>query len=268
LSTAVASSVRRATAVVALSEYTKTEIAELLGRRSGVHVIYGAGNYPAPADTVPAPGDAGILGGLGVTRPYVLYVGDFNPRKNVPYLVRSFAALRKKAPQLDVQLVLAGQSAEVRDSLIQQATDAGLSQHDVVLPGRVSNADLAVLYRNAGVFALCSLMEGFTLVTLEAMSYGVPVVATRTSSIAEGTGDAAELVPLDSPKVTAAALQLALLPGPRRDEMRKRGLIRAQQFTWERTAHQTLSLYAAVAGARPLEDRLQRPAAVSHHHCV
>ena len=90
--------------------------------------------------------------------------------------------------------------------------------------GQQGNALILVLIFS--VIALASLAEGFTLVTLEAMSYGVPVVATDTTSIAEGTGDAAELAPLDEPEAFAACLRTALTPGPRRDQMRAKGFER------------------------------------------
>jgi glycosyltransferase involved in cell wall biosynthesis len=109
---------------------------------------------------------------------------------------------------------------------------------------------LRVFYRNAAAFALCSILEGFTLVTLEAMSYGVPVVATNTSSIAEGTGDAAELVPLDDPAAVAHGLAIALSPGERRNAMVRKGLERYRLFTWDRTARETLEVYEDAARGR------------------
>jgi len=84
-------------------------------------------------------------------------------------------------------------------------------------------------------------------VTLEAMAYGVPVVATNTSSIAEGTGLAAELVPLDDPEAVAQGLRRAMAPGARREEMRRMGLDRVSRFSWASTASQTLALYRETA---------------------
>lgn len=244
----VSESIRDATAVIALSQNTKRDIAELTHREHDVHVIYGAGNFPTADEARPAAGDRAELEGLGIGPRYVLYVGDFNPRKNLPYLIESFALLKRDAAWSDLQLVLAGNSDRVRTELVERARGRGLAERDMVLPGRVSDDRLRILYRNADAFALCSLMEGFTLVTLEAMSYGVPVVATNTSSIAEGTGAAAELVPLEDSAAVARALQTALTPGPRRDEMRRMGLQRAAQFTWGNNAAATLALYRTLAG--------------------
>jgi glycosyltransferase involved in cell wall biosynthesis len=245
---AVRRSLRDARAVISLSQSTARDIEEFTGRTRDVHVIYGAGNYADEARRATREGDAPARERLGVRSRYVFYVGDFGPRKNLPYLVESFARLRTARETSDVQLVLAGNSKNAKESLLQTARDHGLPEGAVVFPGRVSDEDLATLYRGASAFALASLAEGFTLVTLEAMSYGVPVVATDTTSIAEGTGDAAELAPLDEPEAFAACLRTALTPGPRRDEMRAKGFERIKLFTWEENARRTIEVYRAAAG--------------------
>jgi len=251
---AVKSSMERATAIIALSEHTRQHIQRVCGRTENVEVIYGAGNYATDATRRPQASDRDLLRPAGVAGRYVLYVGDYNPRKNVPYLIEAFGKLRKLGGFDDVQLVLAGNSQKARADLEIRVRDNGLASHDVIFTGRVSDDMLCVLYRNASVFALCSLLEGFTLVTLEAMSYATPVVATDTSSIAEGTGRAAELVPLDDAAAVARALAVAVSPGPRRDEMRRMGLERVQQFSWEAAAEKTLARYASIirstAGSR------------------
>jgi glycosyltransferase involved in cell wall biosynthesis len=240
---AVAESLGIATAVIALSESTRRDIHEIAGRSEGVRVIYGAGNFPTAEQAAPALRDRAEMARLGAAGRYVLYVGDFNPRKNVPYLIESFARLKRDPGFADVKLVLAGNSRDARPALEADAGRVGLSGSDIVFAGRVSDDQLRVLYRNATAFTLCSLMEGFTLVTLEAMAYGVPVVATNTSSIAEGTGLAAELVPLDDQDAVAEGLRRAIAPGARRDEMRRMGLERVSRFSWASTACQTLALY-------------------------
>lgn len=243
---AVRDSMQRATAIIALSEHTKADVHRVTARSKDVHVVYGAGNYPDEQTRTRGESDAPVLVSLGIHVRYVLYVGDFNRRKNLPYLVESFARLKKHPRFSDVQLVLVGKSDGARSELQVSAHTAGLEPGDVVFPGRVADEVLPVLYRNASAFALCSLVEGFTLVTLEAMSYGVPVVATNASSIAEGTGAAAELVPLNAPDVVARALAVAIAPGPRREEMIRGGFERVREFTWRRTADRTIALYEAV----------------------
>src|SRR5207247_5752562 len=246
---AVDESLGTATAVIALSESTRRDIHEIAGRSAGVRVIYGAGNFPTADQAAPAAGDRAELAGLRLAGRYVLYVGDFNPRKNVPFLIESFARLKRDPGFADVQMVLAGNSRDAKPALEVHAGRAGLGGSDVVFTGRVSDDQLRLLYRNASAFTLCSLMEGFTLVTLEAMAYGVPVVATNTSSIAEGPGLAAGLVPLDDQAAVPPGRRRALAPGSRREEMRRMRPDRDSRFSRAATDTPTPAQYRATASA-------------------
>jgi glycosyltransferase involved in cell wall biosynthesis len=168
-------------------------------------------------------------------KPYVLAVGTVQPRKNIRRLI---AALDVLAPTHDVTLALAGQPAWLADPILEAAE----ARDDVRVLGFVDDADLPALYRQAAVFAFPSLYEGFGLPPLEAMACGTPVVASNASSIPEGVGDAGLLVdPLDVPAL-AAALDRALTDEALRDALRERGLSRAAEFTWERSARQWLAL--------------------------
>lgn len=246
LQSAVSDSVRRASAVIALSRATATDIADGLGRTAGVTVVHGAGNYATTDGRIVQSSDLARLQALGVRGDYLLYVGDFNPRKNLAYLLDVFAALRRRL-STSFQLVLAGNSGSVRSELLSRAVAIGVPDGDVVLPGRVSDADLALLYRHAKAFTLLSLAEGFTLVTLEAMSYGVPVVASRTPAIAEGTGDAALLVELDDAASAAQAIAGLLEDPGRLQALSLAGDQRYRTFTWEAAAAQTWDVYRSAA---------------------
>jgi glycosyltransferase involved in cell wall biosynthesis len=106
-----------------------------------------------------------------------------------------------------------------------------------------------VLYRNASAFAPCSLTEGFSIVNVETMSCGVPVVATEVGPLREVGGNATELVPLGEPGIVARVLATALTPGFRREEMRRLGLGRVREFTWEAAAR-ALAVYESIADGR------------------
>jgi alpha-1,3-rhamnosyl/mannosyltransferase len=111
--------------------------------------------------------------------------------------------------------------------------------------------ELAQLYRGADAFLFPSTYEGFGLPVLEAMASGTPVIASRASSIPEVAGDAALLVdPYDVPQWTHALKQV-LQDERLHERLAARGLRRAEQFTWEATARQTLAVYREVAQARP-----------------
>lgn len=239
-------SIENSNAVISLSEYTQSEVTAITGRENDLHVIYGAGNYASKEAREIQPSDKERLGELGINGNYVFYVGDFGTRKNIPYLIEGYSEFKKFPDTDNVQLVLAGNSKNAQESLNKVISENGLQNGDVVFPGRVSDEDLVILYRNASAFALASLGEGFTLVTLEAMSYGIPVVATNTTSITEGTGNAAELVPLDNSKTFAQGLQKAI-SSPQRQEMIESGLKRVQLFSWKENGRKTIELYKSLA---------------------
>lgn len=168
---------------------------------------------------------------------YVLYVGGTDPRKN---LVTVFDAMRRVQARLpDVRLVLVGPQTCA-------LPPAGDLRVDIV--GTIDDADVAAFFRNAAAFVYASTYEGFGLPILEAMSYGIPVVAAASSSLPEAGGDAARYAePLD---VDAFALHLLdiLTHGDVAADMRAAGLARAHAMTWQRTAEETLRVFEDLVG--------------------
>src|SRR5438270_9648939 len=118
---------------------------------------------------------------------------------------------------------------EEMDQLIREL---GIGE-DVIIPGWVEAWQVPLFYKMADLFVLPTLYEGFTLVTLEAMAYGIPVIATDTSSIREGTGDAAVLVPVNDDEALARALHTVLTDDAVRQQLIARGREQAKKFTWE-----------------------------------
>ena len=232
----------RAGGVIALSENTRIDVEALGVEPERVRVIYGGGHV-VPDDQIRHDRRDELWQKLKLPERYILFVGTILPRKNVPFLIRAFEKLKRAG--LPHKLVLAGaqdaSSAEV-DELI---TALGLSS-EVIVTGYVDDWQLPLLYKGADLFVLPTLYEGFTLVTLEAMAYGTPVVATDTSSIREGVGEDALLVPVNDDDALASAMHEAIASKPVRDRLIAGGIRRAAMFTWERCATQTLSLYKDV----------------------
>ncbi|MEM1145226.1 MAG: glycosyltransferase family 1 protein [Pseudomonadota bacterium] len=242
-------SVQNADSVICLSENTRRDLERLLHRSEDVSVIYGAGNYASAADRLVGPNDAADLRrDFGIANRYVLYVGDFGSRKNLPYLINAFARYQATSPERRLQLVLVGNCKDAKAGLMDCARSAGVASGDIVFTGRISDDQIKLVYRNAHVFVLPSLAEGFTLVTLEAMSFGVPVIATDTSSISEGTGDAAKLVPVDDVDAFSHAIRDVTSETKLRDGMTRKGFERVARFSWESAAQQTLELYQETIG--------------------
>lgn len=179
---------------------------------------------------------------------YMLCLGTLEPRKNITTLLHAFARLRQilhGEPAL--HLVVAGARGWQEQTIFQTIKSLALEQV-VCLPGFINDEDLPALYGGALLFVFPSLYEGFGLPVLEAMSCGVPVVTSNTSAMPEVAGDAALLVDPYDVKGMATAIAAIVHDASLRDNLRQKGLARAQQFSWEMTARQTLDLYLALGG--------------------
>jgi glycosyltransferase involved in cell wall biosynthesis len=153
-------------------------------------------------------------------RPYVLGVGTFEPRKNLPALVEAWRLLGA-----EYALVLAGGAGWGGE---EAPEDEG-----VITLGYVSDQELPALYRGAAVFAYPALLEGFGMPIVEAMACGTAVVSSSHPSLDEASGDAALRADPDDPDALATALREAI---GRRDELGRRGIEHAATFSWTRTA--------------------------------
>src|SRR5262249_14493042 len=138
--------------------------------------------------------------------PLILYVGTLEPRKNLPTLIRAFAAIRAAT---GATLVIAGGRGWFYDEIFRTVRELGLTDA-VRFPGYVPDAELALWYNSARVFVYPSLYEGFGLPALEALACGVPVVAANTSALPEVVGDAGLLVDPQSEAALAEALRTVL----------------------------------------------------------
>jgi len=175
-----------------------------------------------------------------LTTPYVLNVGRIEPRKNLVRLIRAFRRVRERLDP-GLQLLLVGKKDfrfEEIDEEIRRSPEAG-----VRLLGPVPDEDLPALYHLASVFAFPSLVEGFGMPILESMACGTPVVASRRGSLPEVGGDAVAWVEPEDEEAIAGALSEILTDTDRAARLRKEGLLRAERFSWEKTARQTLAVY-------------------------
>ena len=198
--------------------------------------------YPLPAEEV---NEWRKSLGLG-TEKVILHVGHCQPRKNLERLLTALALLSKRGIGFHF-IQVGGVFTPAQRRLLESS---GLERH-VRQMSRVSEEDLVGLYNMANVFVLPSLYEGFGLPVLEAMACGTPVIAADAASLPEVVGDAGLLVDPRSPEDIAEAIAQVLKDPALASDLRERGLRRAREFTWERTARGTLEAYHQV-----LEDRV------------
>jgi glycosyltransferase involved in cell wall biosynthesis len=241
----VAAAAPQAKIILADSQASKKDILEKLGLPSKqVRVIYLA---PAP-HFQPAKTWAELVAikeKYHLPENYVLYVGGYDIRKNISALLHAYtwvsATLGDQYP-----LVLAGRLPETDTPFfpnpLRIARDLGLREY-IVTPGPIAEEDLPLVYAAATVFVFPSRYEGFGLPILEAMACGTPVVTTDATSLPELAGPAAFQVDPNDTKHIAAPIIRLCTEEDSVEEMAGRGLARAEQFTWQKTAEATLQAY-------------------------
>ncbi|HEX3032582.1 MAG TPA: glycosyltransferase family 1 protein [Bacillota bacterium] len=182
----------------------------------------------------------------GLSKPYILYIGGFSPRKNVKGLISAFKQILPDL-QEDIQLALVGRQAREFNEL-QVLIEALNLVDKVVWTGFAPVEDLPHLYSGARAFVYPSVYEGFGLPPLEAMACGTPTICSNTSSLPEVTGNAClTCSPYDVSELAEALYQVLTKPELRL-ELREKGLIRAAEFTWQSTAEETLKVYREFLG--------------------
>jgi len=192
---------------------------------------------------------------FGIAVPFILSVGDLQPRKNHVGLIEAFGRLIRAYPQLPHHLILAGKETWFGRRVSDAARHSGIADRIRFL-GFVSDDDLLHLYNACELFCFPSFYEGFGLPVLEAMACGAAVACSNTSAVPEVADGAALLFnPHEADEITRAMLDL-ILHAELRARMCRLGLQRATHFSWRKTAQQTLDVYYDVLERRqPVEAR-------------
>ena len=225
--------------VIADSDNTRRDILAAYGLAPGkIRVV------PAGYDDEAFRPEATESGGRGDGLPYVLFVGNLLPHKNLLRLLDAFALVARR---MRCRLVIRGEGHPRYVEEVRERIGTLEARALVEIQSYASAQRLGDLYRNARCLVLPSLYEGFGLTALEAMASGTPVIASNRSSLPEVVGDAGLLVdPTDTVEL-ADALYKVLTSDVLREELRARGLCRAKLFSWRRTAQEVLAVLEEAA---------------------
>jgi glycosyltransferase involved in cell wall biosynthesis len=239
--------VQKSTLTICISQSIKDSTAELfklpLERFMVTHLAASDIFKPWPHDEM----QDVLRNRYGIRDPYILFSGRWEPRKNILGTIEAFARVKKENPS-NLKLVLTGKrtwSAREADELIARH---GI-QSEVIDLGKSPLEELPALYGGAQALVFASFWEGFGFPIVEAMACGTPVITSNVSSMPEVAGDAALLVDPHSIDEIAAAIHNITNQPRLREELKVKGLARAQQFSWETTARQTLAAYQQMAAA-------------------
>jgi glycosyltransferase involved in cell wall biosynthesis len=231
--------------VIAVSQHTAVDIAELYGvpvKRIKVVRNGPGGDFSSVEDRAMIDS---VKARCGIHKDdFILVSGGAEPRKNVERVIEAFG----RVPELRArfQLVVLGGLERGAEALYHAVQRAGLASA-VVFAGHVPARDLQSLYSSCSLFVFVSLYEGFGMPVLEAMACGAPVICSNSSALPEVAGDAALFVDPASVEAIAKAIVKVISSEDIREDLCRRGQIRARSFTWERAAGELLEVYADLA---------------------
>lgn len=191
-----------------------------------------------------------VLTKYALPKKYILCVSDLNYNKNIPFLLAAFMHIRKLQPNLHLVLVGRGfvEQSQALSLFLREAENYAVLPYLIRLQ-KLSTEELVGIYNGALLYVHPSLDEGFGLPILEAMACGVPVVALKVGSIPELVGDAACLTQLHTSETFAQHILTTLADKSLQTRLRKKGLARSKQFTWQTCAEQTVSFYQRISQA-------------------
>lgn len=252
--------VRKAQKIITVSNYTKSEIVNYFKiKPEKITVIYEAadsvewGQLTLPTDT--------FLKKHKITKPYLLYVGNAYPHKNLERLLSVFKKLKEnsqrartitnfrqdKDENFPYQLVLVGKEDYFYRRLYHEAENLKLLENnDVIFFGFATQKELAALYRQASLYIFPSYIEGFGLPPLEAASYGIPVAAAKSSSLPEILGEAALYFNPYNEKEMAEIIFKAVSDKLLRQKLQRKGFSKVKEYSWLKCAKETKEIYESI----------------------
>ncbi|MEA2020338.1 MAG: glycosyltransferase family 1 protein [Patescibacteria group bacterium] len=239
---------KQATRIIAVSSSTKEALVEKYNvSPAKVSVIYEGVDVPRFQKTYSSVEKKATFSKYNVKKPFILFVGTIQPRKNLERLIAAFSRLKQRSDEklANLSLVLAGKRGWLADEVYLAPQKYKVGSW-VNFLGRVPDEDLPLLYQEAECVAFPSLLEGFGLPVLEAMAAGTSVVTSRVSSLPEVGGDAAFYVDPQDVESIASGLYKVLTDVDLREKLIEKGLQRVGDFSWESSAKKLLNVFEKV----------------------
>ena len=231
--------------ILADSRSTKNDIVKLLkinpDKIKVVHLATDNIFKKLPAGEI----DKKTLTKYNIDKRYILSVGTIEPRKNYPILIKAFNILKRQNEKFNLKLVIAGRTGWKSEPTYNER-DLSPYRKDILFLGRVSDEDLVQIYNQAEFFIYPTIFEGFGLPLLEAMSCGLSVIATDTSSIPEVISGAGILVNPYDVKALSEKIETLASNKELKNRLSKKSIEQAKKFSWLKTAEDTLNSYKSV----------------------
>jgi len=242
---------RRADLLLCISDSTRRECVEHLGLplKETINISSDADNFFQQMDISPAT-EKVIREKYDLDRPFIMYTGGIDHRKNIEGLIRAFSILPLAVRKVHQLAIVCSVQPESRRLFEQQAAQLGLGKNEVILTGFVPEDDLLTLYNICKLFVFPSKHEGFGLPVLEAMRCGAPVIGSDTSSIPEVIGLEKALFDPHSDKAMSEAIECALTDTTFQAELIQNGQEQAGKFSWDETARRALSAMERLVSER------------------
>ncbi len=229
--------------LIVVSEFTKQDLIKTLGvDPQKIRVVHSGINpwYKRLSETDKM--KAEFIKKHGMVKPFILFVGTLEPRKNISGIIKAFDVVKEDPFNRELQLIIVGKRGWLCDTIFKDAKNATWSK-DIIFWGEASYEDLRMLYNLTEAFIYPSFFEGFGFPPLEAAACGAPVITSNRSSLPEIMGDSALLVDPWKIEELIYAISLLLKNDTMKEELRVRGFENVKRFTWENAADELISIF-------------------------
>lgn len=263
LKATVRRTVHQAVRILCPSDFSRRSIIDAYGVSPERVIVMPNGVSSAFQPIQKEPAAEHIRAQYGIRHPFILMVGDLQPRKNHLGMLKAFGELIRAVPELPHHLVFVGKETWFSPTVHRAVETCGFADR-VHITGFVEDSDLIDFYGAADVVVYPSFYEGFGLPIIEAMACGRAVACSNTTAMPEVAGGAALLFDPENAGEIAMSLRELLVNPALRTRMERLGLQRAGHFSWERTASRTMDVYYEVAGGkRPVRSVRRDPVPAS-----